>query len=228
MDVSASAPPRPDLRIRLAGAAAECLVYGLLVLCLISRGRVPEMALRPLTLVLALVAALPLWAFPSRREAGLVARIAMGMGLLLLLQLRSPIWLPALGAVSPRNEELTLSLEALVVLGLAVALLLSSGFREGDDSGEKRPLARVVLLCCGAAALFCAALWPVLDNALKQGRSDGLFYADTAASLSVLAEGGVLFACCLLAEPLWRARRMALAIGLALIARGMLPPSVVS
>jgi hypothetical protein len=223
----ASESERPAENRHAGDLVAELLLYLLLALCLASRGRLPEMAYLPLAVALAGTAVVPIWLAPGRSQAGTVARLAAAMAVGLLLQLRQPLVPDGLTFMSPRQEPLGVSVEAFVVLALGVLTLIAIARRAcgATDRVDGRSLATTAGVTATIAIVLFAILWFALNKALRLGRSSGLFYEETLRSFSMLAEYAVVIACCLTLEPLARARRVALAVALAVLARGALPPT---
>lgn len=217
----------PAANRHVGDLVAELLLYLLLALCLASRGRLPEMAYLPLAVALAGTAVVPVWLASSRGQARTVARLAAAMAVGLLLQLRQPLVPEALTFLSPRQEPLGVSVEAFVVLALGVVTITALTRRAcgGSDRAARRSLATTAGVTAAIAIVLLTVLWFALNKALRLGRSSGLFYEETLRSFSMLAEYAVVMACCLTLEPLARARRVALAIGVAVLARGVLPPT---
>jgi hypothetical protein len=215
----------PPERPALATIAQELLVYLLLALCLASRGALPDLAYLPLALTVALVALIPAWLLPTRRDAGTLARLACAMGLGLLLQLRAPILIPGISIATAREDTLEVSVEAAVALLLAVALVLGPRRKLEPHSGARSSLTRLVPPVAGGLILLFVLLWPLCDSALRAGGASGLRYAGTLRSLSIVAEYGVLLMACLTVERPWHLRRLATVVAAALLARGFLPPT---
>jgi hypothetical protein len=224
---AASQSECPAERRHLGDLASELLVYLLLAVCLASRGRLPEAAYLPLAVALAGTAVLPVWLARGRGEAGIVARLAAAMAVGLLLQIRSPLVPESFRFMSPRQEPLGVSVEALIVLALAVLTTVGVARRgrDGTERSTRRSLATTAGVTGAVTIALFVILWFALNKALRLGRSSGLFYEETLRSFSMLAEYAVVLACCLTLEPLARARRVALAVGLAVLARGALPPT---
>lgn len=213
----------PQLRVRIADGATELLVYALAGLCLASRASLPEYAVLPHAVVLSLAALVPVWLLSRRGEAGLVGRIALASSLCLLLQLRAPHFVPGLEWRSPTADTLRISIEALVVVGIALATLARGRCAVGDDA--RRALLRVTVIGTAMLLAWVALLWPMLTGALRAGGEEGLRWAPALRTASIVAECGVLFTATLLAEGTWRLRRLAMLLSLALVCRALLPPT---
>lgn len=204
--------------------ALEGTAYVLVAACLLSRGHGPDVARVPLALAIGLLCVLPPLLAPKRPDAQLLARVALAIGLGLLVQLRLPVSLDALSWESPRHETLTVS--TVGVLTAAMGALLIYQWISGPREGTAWHHARVALATVLLLVLFTLVTWPLLNRVLvATTEPEGRFYSETAGALSIVLEYGVLLAYALTVRPRARHLRLGAVVAAALAVRLWLPPS---
>lgn len=221
----AEGPEHGERSGRAAGAldwAIEVCVYATIALALLWRARLPEMALWPLTAVLVGAMCVPPLLAPARREAEVFSRAAIVISIGLLLQLRLPVALPGLAFLSPRGEPLQVSLTAVPLVAAAVLAALRWAGRVRPEE-SRSDLVGAILWVTAGLVLFAVGTWAILNRALERTRGEGLFYAETASTVSIASSLAVVAVAVFLLSGTAGWRRVAGVASLALVVRLLLP-----
>ncbi len=202
----------------------EGVVYTVIAVSLLSRSYPPELADKPLTLALALVAALPPLLLWERPNAQLLSRLATAVAVGLLVQTRLPISIEPLRWQTPRGEALALSLTGVLMTALALGVSVRWLRGPRPPQGQSKLAQSVVLGGVGLAAMG-GLLWVALNRVQEALSGVGLYLEEWAGAVSIVLQMTALCLYALSIDSRGRAIRLACVAAVALAVRNQLPPS---